>query len=97
MIRAEMDRLRRAAVGTATDARFAGLAAAGQTLTAALERYGADLARAQHQHAVATRDVERNAALALAARARRRLRLTCVEVTTAATGRISIGAYTVAR
>ena len=55
-----------------------------EALAAALDRFGAELRRAQHEHAAARRDLERNTALALAARARRRLRLACAD--TAPTG-----------
>lgn len=52
-----------------------------ERLAAALDRYGADLRRAQSRHAAAATDTERNAALALAARARRRVRLACADIT----------------
>jgi len=55
-------------------------AAAARALADALERFGADLGRAQREYAAGTRDLERNAALALAARARRRLQHACCRI-----------------
>lgn len=56
---------------------IAALAAASREVAAALERFADDLGRAQREHAGATEDRQRHAALALAARARRRLRAAC--------------------